>query len=244
VSRPPQGHPVIIQSGSSEEGKEKAAKWGELIFTAQLSFEHAREFYADVKSRLAKFGRSPEDVKIAPGVFFILGDTHDEALENEAQLNSFVDTKTAANRLSVRLGIDLLSLPLDKPLSVENARRADEVNGPRSRHQLILEMVKRESLTPRQLIHRLAGGRGHYHFVGTPAKLADHIEEWFTGNAADAFNLMPSVYKRDFPLFIKHVVPELQRRGLFRTAYAGETLRDSLGLKRPVNVLTKELIAA
>lgn len=241
VARPPQGHPVIVQSGSSENGKNLAAQWGELIFTAQLSVKHAQEFYADVKGRLPKFGREPEDIKIAPGVFFILGETHDQALENEAQLNSFVDTQSAAGRLSVRLGIDLLSLPLDEPLSIENARRADEVNGARSRHDLILETVKRDNLTPRQIIHRLAGGRGHFHFVGTPAALADHIEEWFTGYAADAFNLMPSVYPRDFPLFIKHVVPELQRRGLFRTQYTGATLRENLGLKRPVNTFVREL---
>jgi len=244
VSRPPQGHPVIIQSGSSDRGKDLAANWGEVIFTAQLSLKHAQEFYKDVNSRLNRYGRNPDQLKIAPGVFFILGETHEQALANEAELNSFVDFENAAKRLSSRLDIDLLSLPLDEPLSIENATKADNLNGARSRHSLILELIERESLSPRQIVHRLAGGRGHYHFVGTPAALADHIEEWFVGEAADAFNIMPSVYHRDFPLFIHKVVPELQRRGLFRKEYKGTTLRENLGLARPGNSIKRKQAVA
>lgn len=244
ISRPPQGHPVIVQSGSSDQGREHAARWGELIFTAQISLEHAQAFYADVKSRLARYGRGSEEIKIAPGVFFILGRTEAEARENEAQLNAFVDVPKAAERLAVRLGFDPVDLSLDQPLDLQRIKKSAEVNGARSRHDIILDLIRRDKLSLRTLSHRLAGGRGHFHFVGTPLQLADHIETWFEGRAADAFNLMPSVYHRDFPLFIEQVVPELQRRGLFRTAYAGSTLRENLGLKRPENTIASARLLA
>jgi alkanesulfonate monooxygenase SsuD/methylene tetrahydromethanopterin reductase-like flavin-dependent oxidoreductase (luciferase family) len=193
---------------------------------------------------LEKYGRLANDIKIAPGIYFILGETHDQALANENELNELVDVATAAERLSTRLGIDLKQTSLDQVLVVDSLKKTTEVNGIRSRHDIILELIGRDNLTFRQLIYRLAGGRGHYHFVGTPLAMVDFIEEWYIGHAADAFNLMPSVYGRDFPLFIEKVVPELQRRGLFRKEYQGSTLRDHYGLNRPKNTVAREQLVA
>lgn len=235
ISRPPQGYPVLVQAGSSENGREFAAKVAEVIFTAHQSIGSAQAFYSDVKSRLAKYGRTPDQLKILPGISPILADTVEEAREIEDQLFEFVNKDGAIKRLSERLGIDLSEYPLDKPLSLEGVRQTDEVNGNKSRHQLILDLIQDESLTVKQLVNRLAGARGHFTFTGTPLQLADVIETWFLNGAADGFNIMPQIYPSGLEVFVDKVIPELQNRGLFRTAYEGQTLRDNLGLARPAN---------
>lgn len=237
IARPPQGYPVLVQAGSSENGKEFAAKVAEVIFTAHQSIGSARAFYKDVKARLPKYGREPEQLKILPGISPVLAETEAEAREIERSLFEYIDKEAAARRLSERLGVDLTNHPLDEPLSVEGARTTDEVNGNKSRHQLILDLIGDERLTLRQLIGRLGGARGHFTFTGTPLQLADVIESWFLSGAADGFNVMPQVYPGGLELFVDKVVPELQNRGLFRTAYEGATLREHFGLARPVNAL-------
>ncbi|PTX97516.1 nitrilotriacetate monooxygenase [Verrucomicrobia bacterium LW23] len=230
IARPPQGRPLLVQSGSSEDGREQAAKWGELIFTAQGSLAEAQAFYRDVKARAPRYGRNPDDIRIAPGLCFVLGGSDREAREREEELFSFIDKDRAIANLSDRFGLDLTRHPLDAPLNLDNARPAVEVDGVRSRHQLIVDLVLREKLSLRQLIGRLAQGRGHYSFVGTPVQLADLAQQWFENGAADGFNLMPAVFNRDLELFVDHVVPILQKRGLFRTRYEATTLRGHLGL--------------
>ncbi|WP_169090314.1 LLM class flavin-dependent oxidoreductase [Paenibacillus sp. PL91] len=236
IARPPQGYPVLVQAGSSESGKEFAAKVAEVIFTAHQSIESAQAFYKDVKSRLPKYGRTAEQLKILPGISPILADTVEEAQEIENELFAYVNKDGAVKRLSERLGIDLSNHPLDEPLSLAGVRETDDVNGNKSRHQLILDLVCHEHLTLKQLINRLAGARGHFTFTGTPLQLADVIENWFLNGAADGFNVMPQIYPSGLEKFVDQVIPELQNRGLFRTEYEGATLRENLGLKRPANI--------
>ncbi|OMF23432.1 nitrilotriacetate monooxygenase [Paenibacillus sp. FSL H8-0548] len=238
IARPPQGYPVLVQAGSSETGKDFAAKLAEVIFTAQLTFEEARSFYTDVKGRLAKFGRTPEQLKILPGLSPILADTEAEAQDIEAELFALIDHEGAAKRLSSRLGIDLSNHALDDLVNLDGAQTTEQVSGMKSRHQLILDLVEREKPTLRQLINRLAGARGHFTFTGTPLQLADVIEKWFRNGAADGFNIMPQIYPSGLERFVEKVIPELQNRGLFRTAYEESTLRGNLGLARPLNAIT------
>lgn len=235
IARPPQGYPVLVQAGSSESGKEFAAKTAEVIFTAHQRLEDAQVFYADVKSRLGKYGRTPDQLKILPGISPILAETEAEAKEIENHLFELVNKDGAVKNLSERLGIDLTQFPLDQPLSLEGVRETEEVNGNKSRHQLILDLVRKENLSLRQLINRLAGARGHFTYTGTPLGLADVIEEWFLNGGADGFNVMPQIYPSGLNIFVDKVIPELQNRGLFRTEYSGTTLRENLGLARPAN---------
>lgn len=237
IARPPQGYPVLVQAGSSETGKSFAAKYAEVIFTAQQTLGDAQAFYRDVKSRLAAYGRRPDELKILPGISPILAATEAEARELEDELFNLIDLESAVRRLSQRLGLDLAAFGLDEPLSVEGIRGTEQVNGNQSRHQLIVDLIRNEQLTPRQLVKRLGGARGHFTFTGTPLQLADVIENWFRGGGADGFNVMPQIYPGGLDLFVDKVVPELQNRGLFRTEYEGETLRDRLGLARPANRL-------
>jgi len=236
IARPPQGYPVLVQAGSSESGKEFAAKVAEVIFTAHQSIESAQHFYKDVKSRLSKYGREADQLKILPGISPILADTVEEAREIESELFNYVNKDGAIKQLSERFGIDLSKYPLDEPLSLEGVRETDEVNGNKSRHQLILDLVRHEQLTLKQLINRLAGARGHFTFTGTPLQLADVIENWFVNGAADGFNVMPQIFPSGLTQFVDKVIPELQNRGLFRTEYSGTSLREQLGLKRPANI--------
>ncbi|AEI43197.1 LLM class flavin-dependent oxidoreductase [Paenibacillus mucilaginosus] len=232
VSRPVQGHPVIVQAGSSEPGRELAARTAEVIFTAWPALPEAQRFYAEVKGRLAKYGRSPDSLLIMPGVFPVIGRTREEAQEKRALLESLVPQEAGVTLLSALLGVDLTGCDVDGPLP--ELPRAEEMNGGRSRTQLVRELAG-EGMTIRRLYQRIAGGRGHLEVTGTPAEIADELESWFTGGAADGFNIMPPYFPGGLDDFVELVVPELQRRGLFRTEYEGKTLRDRLGLSRPVH---------
>ncbi|NOU92218.1 NtaA/DmoA family FMN-dependent monooxygenase [Paenibacillus sp. LMG 31456] len=238
VTRSPQGRPILVQAGSSENGKEFAAQYAEAIFTAQQTFEDARTFYADLKSKLIRYGRSPEHVKILPGICPIIGQTEAEAKDKEAELNELTNPEYSLLQLSNRIGYDLSSYPLDGPLP--ELPDVEQINGHQSRTQLIRDLAQREQLTIRQLLLRLAGGRGHYTIAGTPMQIADQLEEWFVGGAADGFNIMPQLMNGGLDDFLDYVVPELQRRGLFRTEYNGRTLRDHYGLPYPLNSFRQE----
>lgn len=231
IPRSPQGHPVLVQAGSSEDGKAFAAEFAEAVFTAHQTLAAAQAFYADVKGRLAACGRSPEQLLILPGVSPVIGATEAEAKEKEAELHELTIPEYGLNRLSQLLQIDLFSYPLDGPLpELPDVR---DINGNKSRFQLVAEMARRDNLTIRELILRTAGARGHLTFAGTAVQLADLIEHWFKEGAADGFNVMPPYFPGALEDFVDLVVPELQRRGLFRTQYEGRTLRDRFGLSRP-----------
>jgi FMN-dependent oxidoreductase (nitrilotriacetate monooxygenase family) len=231
--RSPQGRPILVQAGSSEDGRGFAAQWAEAIFTAQQTIEDAQAFYADVKARVLLYGRDPEHVKILPGICPVIGETETEAKEKEAELHELTNPTYSLLQLSNRIGIDLTAYPLDAPFP--ELPESSQITGHQSRTQLIKELAGRENLTIRQVLLRLAGGRGHKTIAGTPKQIADELEAWFVSYAADGFNIMPQLMNGGLDAFLEHVVPELQRRGLFRTDYTGSTLRDHYGLPVPAN---------
>ncbi|MCA0756047.1 LLM class flavin-dependent oxidoreductase [Paenibacillus sp. N4] len=235
IPRPPQGYPVLVQAGSSEQGKELAAKTAEVIFTAQQTFAAGQEFYADVKGRLAKYGRTADELVILPGLAPIVADTEAEARDIEEELHSLVDTKKALSSLSERFTVDLNDYDLDDPVPLDKAKPAEEFNGIRSRQEVIIDAARRESFTIRQLLYRSNGGHGHITFTGSVLQTADLIEKWVKNHASDGFNVLPQLFPTGLETFVDKVIPELQNRGLFRTEYEGTTLRDSLGLKRRAN---------
>jgi FMN-dependent oxidoreductase (nitrilotriacetate monooxygenase family) len=231
IPRSPQGRPVLIQAGASEPGKELAARTAEAIFAAQITLEEAVAFYADVKGRLAKFGRSHDDLKILPGIFPVVGRTESEAQEKFESLQALIQPEVGLNLISQLSGVDLSAHPLDGPVP----DNPPATNAGKSRQALVLDLARRENLTIRQLYLRIAGARGHWQVVGTPVQIADVLEERFENYGADGFNIMAPLMPGGLADFIELVVPELRRRGLFRTEYEGTTLRENLGLKRPAN---------
>ncbi|SDS56674.1 FMN-dependent oxidoreductase, nitrilotriacetate monooxygenase family [Paenibacillaceae bacterium GAS479] len=240
VARPPQGHPVVIQAGASEPGRELAARTAEVIFTAWQTLEEAQSFYKDIKGRLALYGRQPADLKIMPGVFPIIGRTEEEAREKKARFEELIPVETGVALLSGLIGFDLSPYPVDGPLP--ELPNVEQVNGIKSRFQLIKDLADRDGLTIRQLYQRIAGARGHREIFGTPEQIADQLQEWFENDAADGFNIMPPYLPGGLEDFVDLVVPELQRRGLFRTEYEGKTLRENLGLQRPANFYAERAV--
>lgn len=232
IERPPQGHPVIVQAGSSEDGKELAAATAEAIFTAWTSREEAQAFYADVKGRMAKYGRRPEQLLVLPGISPVIGRTEEEAQAKWAELQALIHPSVGLNVLQPFWpNDDLNRWDLDAPPPYY----PEPPKGVNSRAHVVIQLARRERFTVRQLYEYLAGARGHWVVVGTPAQIADQMQDWFEHGAADGFNVMPPVLPQSLDEFVDLVVPELQRRGLFRTAYEGRTLRENLGLARPAS---------
>lgn len=238
--RSPQGRPLLVQAGSSDTGKDFAARYAEAVFTAQQTLQEGQDFYADLKRRVALAGRDPELVKVLPGICPIIGSTEAEARALEAELQGLLVPTYGLAQLSQMLQVELTASDLDKPLPPLPAEA--DINGGKSRFTLIADLAQREGLTVREVIARLAGGRGHRVVVGTPEQIADAMQEWFQGGAADGFNVMPPYLPGGLEDFVAHVVPELQRRDLFRTDYPDGTLRERYGLPLPAS--TPELISA
>lgn len=235
VPRSPQGYPLLVQAGSSEDGKAFAARYAEAVFTAQQTLADAQAFYADLKSRTAAAGRDPEHIKVLPGIVPVIGSTEAEARANEQVLEDHIVHEHGLRNLQRLLQLEPGTLELDSQLPADLPPE-DAIEGAKSRYTLIVELARRERLTVRQLIGRLGGGRGHLTFAGTPEQVADAIEEWFTRGAADGFNIMPAVLPSGLGLFVDHVVPILRSRGLLRTEYGPrQTLRERYGLPRPAN---------
>jgi FMN-dependent oxidoreductase, nitrilotriacetate monooxygenase family len=236
----PQGHPVIVQAGSSEAGKELAAKTAEVIFTAWQTLEEAQAFYRDVKGRLAKYGRKPDDLKIMPGVFITVAQTEAEAIAKQKELNSYILPEVGLEYLSSFIGVDLSGYDVDAPLPTTGETTEDKTN-PQIRTNIIRTLAEREGLkTLREVYEFIAGARGHREIVGTPGQIADQLEEWFLNEGADGFNIMPPTFPEGLNDIVDFVIPELQRRGLFRTEYESHTLRGNLGLSIPVNPYKKQ----
>lgn len=225
--RPVQGYPVLVQAGNSDTGKEFAAQIAEMVYCSAQSLETARAYYSDVKSRLYRYGREPEDILITPGFSPIVGESEQEAQDKLGELQDRVDFTGALNMF----GVDLSKYPLDGPLPED----LPETENGKGRFQQFRDLARREKLTIRQLILRFAVVRGHNLVVGTPKHIADTIEDWFVHQGADGFNIIPPLLPGGFEDFVNHVVPELRRRELFRTEYEGRTLRENLGLRRPAN---------
>ncbi|MBF6569357.1 MAG: LLM class flavin-dependent oxidoreductase [Candidatus Binataceae bacterium] len=230
VARPIQGWPVIVQAGASEAGRQIAAETAEVVFASQNNLADGRLFYADMKERVARCGRSPEHLKILPGAFVVVGDTLAEAREKKRRLDGLVHMDSAISSLSVRLGHDVSGFDLDAPLPP-----IPESNASKSSRQKLVEMAKSENMTVRRLAQYVGGAYGTLEMIGTPAMIADQMEEWLLTGGSDGFNVMFPYLPAGLDEFVDRVVPELQRRGIFRREYEGRTLRENLGLPRPEN---------
>jgi FMN-dependent oxidoreductase (nitrilotriacetate monooxygenase family) len=236
LPRTPQGRPVFVQAGSSDTGRRFAARHAEAVFTAHMEKATAQAFYADLKALAKAEGRQPEHVIILPGLSPMIGSTEAEAQRLVRETNELSDPEVGRKRLSGRFGgHDFSHLPLDRPLSVEDFPPASTVEAARSRTEVIIGLVRRERPTLRQLLASLAGARGHFTFAGTPEQVADIIVDWFNDGAADGFNIMPPLLPAMLDVFSAEVIPILQKRGLFRTAYEGKTLREHYGLPWPAS---------
>ena len=230
IARPVQGWPVIVQAGASDAGRQLAAETAEMVFAAGGPIEGARAFYADVKGRAKKIGRNPDHIKILPGAFVVVGDSLEEAKEKRARLDSLVNYDSSIAAVSMALGVDARAFDPDKPLPDD----IPETEASKSGRDRVIDLGKRENLTVRQIAGRL-GGYGGLGMLGTPAMIADQMEEWLVTEACDGFNVMFPYLPGGLDDFVDKVVPELQRRDLFRTEYEGTTLRENLGLPRPDN---------
>ena len=234
LPRGPQGRPVFVQAGSSETGRSFAARYAEAVFTAQMEKVTAQEFYSDLKARATKVGRAADQVLILPGLSPVIGGTEAEAERIWKELTALSDPEVGRKRLSGRFGgHDFSHLPLDRPLTTADFPDPATVQAARSRTAVIIGLVEREGFTLRQLLSYLAGARGHFVTMGTPEQIADLMQDWFETGAADGFNVMPPVLPAMLDVFTEQVVPVLQKRGLFRKSYEGDTLRDQYGLDRP-----------
>lgn len=240
AARSPQGYPLLVQAGSSEDGKAFAARWAEAIFTAQPTLEESQAFYADIKRRTAAAGRNPDHLLVLPGIVPVLGETEKEAAELDAELDRLIAPQYTVAQIARTLGVDPDRLQLDRELP-DDLPAEEEIEGSKSRRTLIVDWARRERLTVRELIGKLGGGRGHRTFTGTPVQVADTIQHYFENGAADGFNIMPAVLPSGIEAFAQQVVPILQERGLFRTEYEGTTLREHYGLPRPANRLDAEI---
>jgi FMN-dependent oxidoreductase (nitrilotriacetate monooxygenase family) len=230
VARPVQGWPVIVQAGASEAGKQIAAETAEVIFGSQNNLADARRFYADVKGRMDQLGRSREHLKILPGAFVVLGETVAEAQAKKALLDSLVHPDSGIASLSVQLGHDASGFDLDGPLP-----EIPDSNASKSARQKLVEMARSKNMTVRQLAQFVGTSYGILELIGTPATVAGQMEEWLLTEACDGFNIMFPFLPEGLDDFVDRLVPELQRRGLFRREYEGRTLRENLGLPRPAN---------
>jgi FMN-dependent oxidoreductase (nitrilotriacetate monooxygenase family) len=227
MGRCPQGQPVVLQAGGSERGQDLAARTADVVFSVVQDFEEARVAYTGLKERVRRFGRDPDSVTILPGVMPIIGKTDAQARDVLNTLQSYVDSKEGLAMLSSRLGVDISKYALDGPIP--------DLPLPNTSHgfaRALLAKGKRDNLSLRELYNLTAAARGHWVLCGSVQTIADTLEKWFLEGAADGFNVMPAYFPGAFDEFVD-LVPELQRRGLYRKAYTGTTLRDHLGLSRP-----------
>jgi FMN-dependent oxidoreductase (nitrilotriacetate monooxygenase family) len=238
LPRSPQGRPVYVQAGSSEDGRSFAARYAEAIFTAHQTLDSAQRFYSDIKTRARHLGRNADKLKVLPGISPFLGSTTAEAQALHEELNDLTQPDYSLDVLWRLTGLDLSAHDLDGPFPQHLLDESGErVRG--SRFQVVRDIVEREQPTLRQLMHRLAGARGHRVVVGTPESVADEMQTWFESGAADGFNVMPPWLTGGFDAFADEVLPILRGRGLFRQDYTGSTLREHYGLDRPESQYTR-----
>lgn len=229
IARPVQGWPVIVQAGASEAGRVLAGATAEVIFAAESSIERAQAFHADIRRRMVENGRDPDLLRVLPAAFVVVGDTVEEAKAKRAHLDSLVHYDSGIHSLSGMLGHDVSDYDPDGPLP-----EIPPTNASQSARERVIDLARRENLTIRELAAR-AGSYSGLAFVGTPQTIADQMQEWLEARASDGFNIMFPWLPGGLDDFVDRVVPELQRRGIFRRDYEGSTLRDHLGLPRPAN---------
>jgi FMN-dependent oxidoreductase (nitrilotriacetate monooxygenase family) len=231
ICRPPQGHPVIIQAGASEAGRRMAARTADLVFAGRNSLQRAREYSLDLKQRAAAFGRDPDSLSVMTSMQFLVRSTEAEAKAAEKDLLELVPPQLALSRLQTLLGgMDLSAVPLDGPLP-----DFPVTNHSQSVQQQVIDTAREEGLTVRELANRVSVGRSSFTFAGTPEQVADICQSWFECGAADGFSIAMNTMPDSAREFAEQVVPILQARGLFRMDYEEGTLRDNLGLPRPIN---------
>ncbi len=232
VAPTPQGQPVIVQAGASEQGRNLAAATANVVYTAARSLKQAQEFYASVKGRMAKFGRHPDDLKIMPGLLPVIGRTEQEARDKYEELQKLVDPDLGLACIAQSMG-DFTGYPIDGPVPKLPSWRLQ------SRGDILYELARTRHWTIRQLYLEIAAGNGHNQIIGTPDQVVDFMQAWLENDAADGFNILPLHQPTSLEDFVDLVVPEMQRRGLFRRSYEGSTLRDHLGVTRPVSRYAK-----
>lgn len=228
LPRCPQGNPVLVQAGSSEDGKSLAAKYAEVIFTIQRDLSAAQSFYQNIKARVASFGRDPRHAHVLPGVMPIVGQTRQEAQDRYGLLQGLIHREAGLATLGRHLGIDLSGIDIESPLPDIDMAKLTQ-----SRAIGIVETSRREKMSVRETWEKLVVSKGHRQLIGTAKDIVDSFQEWFELDGADGFNIMPPMLPNGLEDFVSLVVPELQKRGLFRKAYTGAMLRDHLGLPRP-----------
>ena len=230
IARPIQGWPVIVQAGASDDGRQLAAETAELVFGGANKLADAIDYYRDLKTRAARAGRDPDAIKILPGAFVVVSASDDAAAEIKARLDALVHTDSAIATLSVLLGTDASDFALDGPLPELVASNASK-----SSQQKLVSMARGEHMTVGDLARYVGGSFGLFEIVGSPQTIVDEMETWLVEGGCDGFNIMFPFVPDGLDDFVDQVIPELRRRGLFRTAYTGGTLRENLGLKRPDN---------
>uniref|UniRef100_UPI00397D5BC7 NtaA/DmoA family FMN-dependent monooxygenase n=1 Tax=Bradyrhizobium sp. NDS-1 TaxID=3080014 RepID=UPI00397D5BC7 len=238
MSRTPQGRPVYVQAGSSDEGRAFAARFAEAIFTAHQTLASAQEFYADIKRQARAFDRSPDQIKILPGISPFIASTQIEADRLQDEFNELIQPEYSLTQLRQMIISTFPGLTSMAPFP-RHLIDSEGARGVASRFKLVIGIVDREKPTIRQLVQRLAGARGHWVIAGPPEKIADNMQTWFENCAADGFNVMPPW----LPGFAEQVVPILRKRGLFRHDYTGTTLRDHYGLSRPASIFSNAIQA-
>ena len=231
LPRTPQGRPVLYQAGSSGTGRDLAARFADVVFTAQNTKSAATEFRADVRQRVAGFGRDPEMVKVTPGLMTILGGTEAEARARKAELDE-LSGQAELKKLALRVGCNVDDLKLDEPMPIDLIMANETFRASQGFRAAALRLASEKNLTVREVLYR--NGGGHRQIVGTPEQAAKMMESWWRDGAVDGFNLMIDVVPSGLEAFVDHVVPLLQRRGVFQTDYAGTTLRENLGIAQGV----------
>ncbi|BCL37506.1 LLM class flavin-dependent oxidoreductase [Nostoc sp. MS1] len=229
IARPVQGWPVIVQAGASEAGRQLAAETAEAVFAPAGNLEAGKALFADIKGRAQTIGRDPDSIKILPGALVVVGESVAEAIAKREHLDSLVHYDSGIASLNSALGYDVSSFDPDGHLP-----EIPETNAGRSSRERIVALAQRENLTIRQLAQRI-GSYGGLAFVGTPETIADEMEQWLVEEGSDGFNIMFPFVPEGLNDFVDKVIPELQRRGIFRKEYEGKTLRENLGLPRPAN---------
>ncbi|MDR2678024.1 MAG: LLM class flavin-dependent oxidoreductase [Zoogloeaceae bacterium] len=231
LPRTPQGRPLLVQAGSSEEGKYVGSRYADAIFTTQTTLEAGQAFYREMKARARNWGRNPDHIKIMPGLSTVIGSTEAEAQARFDRLNAIIGEKVLLNRIAQRIGLSPDALDPDAPLPVEKIGPVTQFQNSHGFIEANINLARGENLTVRQLARRILVG--HRLLVGTPEQVADTIEHWFRVGAADGFNIMPDVFPSGVEAFVDGVVPILRKRGIFRHEYTGTTLREHLGLPFP-----------
>lgn len=229
LPRTRQGRPVVFQAGASESGRRLAARTADVVFTVQNTRSAATDFRLDMRRRAAEFGRDPNSIKVVPGLVPVIGATRAEALERKRALDN-LSAESELRKLALRIGVPADALELDKPLPIDLITANAAFNASHGFRDAAVRLATEENLTVRELLYR--NGGGHVQVVGTPDDVSDLIADWYRSGAADGFNLMIDVLPDGLDRFVADVVPRLQHRGLFRTAYRGDTFRDDLGLTR------------